>query len=166
MKNKNTYDVAIVGAGPAGLTAAIYARRYNLSCVVIGQKIGGLITEAHVVENYPGFTTIKGIDLMEKFVDHAKSVGATIVNGLVINIKNQQPGESNTGHNNFILTVENGEQYQCKTLILALGTNKKKLNVENEDKFLGKGISYCYTCDAAFFRGKTVSVIGGADSAA
>lgn len=148
------YDTVIIGGGPAGLTAAIYAARYQLKALVISKE-GSMMLDAHKIENYPGFKEISGIELMKKFKDHVKKFDVEVKNAEVVNI---EPG--------FTIVTEKNERIRTKTLILALGTEKRKLNVKGEEEFLGKGVSYCYVCDSAFFRDKVVGVVGGNDSAA
>lgn len=150
-------DLIIIGAGPAGLAASIYASRYRLNHLVLGQSLGGTIAWAHQVENYPGFTSISGFELSQKLIDHAQSLGAEIINQEVVNLEKLPQG--------FILTAGNQEKYQTKTIIIATGTKRRKLNIPGEDEFLGHGVSYCATCDAAFYKDKAVAVIGGANSA-
>ncbi len=148
------YDVIIIGAGPAGLNAAIYAARYKLNALVIAKEIGGAITGAHNVENWIGEKSIPGMQLIENFKDHVKSFGIEIKTEEVQDIKKQDN----------IFKINNN--YEAKTIILALGTCPRHLDVKGEKEFLGKGTSYCATCDAAFFRNKKVAVVGGANSAA
>lgn len=148
------YDLIIIGGGPAGLTAAIYAARYQLKTLVISKE-GSMMLDAHKIENYPGFKEISGIELMKKFKDHVKKFDVEVKNAEVVNV---EPG--------FTVVTEKNERIKTKTLILALGTEKRKLNVQGEEEFLGKGVSYCYVCDCAFFRDKVVGVVGGNDSAA
>jgi thioredoxin reductase (NADPH) len=151
-----TCDIIIVGGGPAGLTAAIYAARNKLKTLVLSRD-KGVLSYAHTIENYPGFKSISGLELIEKFEEQAKEFGAEIKEGEVLRI----------GKENYLFKIETKEQaYEGKTIILALGTEKAKLNIENEDKFIGKGISYCATCDARFFKDKIVGVVGGSNSAA
>lgn len=157
-KNKNMYDLIIVGAGPAGLGASIYASRYKLNHIVIGSEIGGQVTEAWEIENYAGIESISGKDLMEKFVKQTKDLGGTIIQGSVNSVVKTADG--------FEIVTSDGKKYETKTIILALGMKARKMNIPGEDKFLGKGISYCATCDAMFFRGKDVAVVGGGDAAA
>ncbi len=149
------YDVAIIGAGAAGLTAAIYCARYKLKTIVLADDVGGAIVDAHIVENWPGIQSIPGLDLMMQFRDHAKKFDVPILEEEAIAIEGQ-------GH--FQITTKN-QRIQAKTLILALGTKRRQLNVKGEKEFLGKGVSYCATCDAPFYRGKDAAVIGGANSA-
>lgn len=153
-----SYDLIIIGAGPAGLGASIYASRYKLNHVVIGSEIGGQVTEAWEIENYAGIEKISGKELMEKFVQQTRDLGAEIVENSVNMIKKTEEG--------FEVHTENGKKFETKSVILALGMKARKMNIPGEDKFLGKGISYCATCDAMFYRGKEVAVIGGGDSAA
>ncbi|MEI7621265.1 MAG: FAD-dependent oxidoreductase, partial [Candidatus Moraniibacteriota bacterium] len=147
-----------IGAGPAGLGASIYASRYKLNHLVLGAEIGGQVTEAWEIENYAGIESISGKDLMEKFRKQTQDLGGTIVEVSVNKINKTAEG--------FEIFSEDGKKYEAKTIIFALGMKPRKLNIPGENKFLGKGISYCATCDAMFFRGKDVVVIGGGDAAA
>jgi len=151
------YDVIIIGSGPAGLSAAIYASRYNLKTLVLGTTFESMINEAHLVENWPGEKSISGHALLNKFLEHAKHYGAEILEKQVSRVIKTKDG--------FEVLVEN-EKFKTKSIILTLGTKKRKLEVDGEEKFIGKGVSYCYTCDANFFKGKDVAVIGGSNSAA
>jgi len=155
---EKNYDLVIVGAGPAGLGASIYASRYKLNHVVIGSEIGGQVTEAWEIENYAGFEKISGKDLMDKFVKQSEKLGGKIIKDSVNSIIKTETG--------FKITGEKTGEYQAQAIILALGMKPRKMNVPGEDKFIGKGVSYCATCDAMFFRGKDVVVVGGGDSAA
>jgi len=150
------YDAIIVGAGPAGYTAAIYTTRYNMSTLVLGEEFGGQMNIDYEIENYPGFKKIKANELMQKIHDHTLSLGAEIEADIITEIKHD---------NIFTLTGMTGKQYKAKTLILALGTKRRKLGIPGEEKFAGRGVSYCATCDSNFFKDKTVAVIGGGDSA-
>ena len=149
------YDLIIIGAGPAGLSAAIYASRYNLNVLVVGDEPGGMAAEAYKVENYPGFKSVSGMELMNKFKEQ--------VNGLV-DIKQEKIIELKK-ENNFVITAKD-RVYKSKAVIVASGTKRRKLNIKGEKEFLGRGVSYCATCDAAFFRDKVVGVVGGNDAAA
>jgi len=151
------YDIAVIGSGPAGLTAAIYAQRYNMKAVVFGNKPGGLMTENPFIENYPGFKLVDGAKLGEEMVDHAKGLGAEMVAENVKEVKKKD--------GLFTLKTEWDTSYQAKTLLLAHGLKSRKLGAKNEEKFWGKGISGCATCDAAFFKDKVTGVVGGGDSA-
>ena len=148
------YDIIVVGAGPAGLTAAIFARRANKKVLVIEAKsYGGQILNATHIENYPGFEVISGFDYAEKLYNQAKKLGAEIIFETV-----ERVNEDRT-------VITNKNTYSAKAVILATGVQSRKLNIENESSYIGKGISYCATCDGNFFRGKTVAVVGGGDAA-
>lgn len=155
---ENKYDLIIIGAGSAGCSAAIYSTRYAMKTLIIsGPMIGGLIGWAADVENYPGFESINGFELGQKFVNHAKALGAEMITDSVINIV------KNDKYDFSVLTGDG--MYNSKTVIIATGTNHRKLNVKNEDRLRGKGVSYCATCDGFFFKDKVVAVIGGGNSA-
>lgn len=152
------YDLIIIGAGPAGITASIYASRFKINHLVIGEIPGGLITEAHSVCNFPGENKITGFDLMQKMQGHAKELGAEIKEmEKIIDIKKE--------NDNFSLTTESGQNFLTKNILLATGTKHRKLSLVEEEKYLGKGLAYCATCDAMFFRDKIVGVVGGGNSA-
>jgi len=152
------YDTIIIGAGPAGLTASIYASRYRLSNLVIGKLPGGTITYAHKVENFPGFISVSGLELAQKMIEQAKTYGIKILTENVGKIERSK-GEI------FKLTAETGKEFLAKTLIVATGTERRKLNVPGEKEYSGKGVSYCTTCDAPFFKNKIVVLIGGSNAA-
>ena len=149
------YDVIIIGGGPAGVAAAIYSQRYKLKTLLITKNTGGMVLDSHLIENYPGFTKISGVELSKKFEEQIKQLNIEKIEAEIIDIDN-----------NLTLTDKNNNKYETKNIILALGTEKRKLNVQGEEKFLGKGVSYCYTCDAPFFKDKTVAIVGVSDSAA
>ena len=151
------YDIAIVGSGPAGFAASIYASRYKLSNIVFGKLMGGTITEAHKVCNYPGVNDISGLELGMTFYNQAKELGGEYKAEHIVNIEKKDKV--------FFLTTESNTQYIAKTVILGIGTNRNKLNLTNEDYYLGKGLSYCATCDAMFYKNKTVAVVGGSNAA-
>ena len=151
------YDIIIVGAGPAGLTAAIYARRASKKVLVLEAKTyGGQIIGTLDIENYPATPHISGYDLASKMYNQAKELGAEILIEKVVDIKDD-------GNEKEVVTVKN--TYKCKSIILATGADNRKLKIDKEDELLGKGISYCATCDGAFYKGKTVAVVGGGNSA-
>jgi len=147
------YDVVIIGAGPAGLTAALYSARYNLRTLVIGELVGGLTLEAFKVCNFPSYENISGLDLINKMKKQ--------IEGLGVEIKQEEVTDIKKGFE----VITNKAKYSSKKIILATGTKKVELHLPGEDKFLGKGISYCATCDAAFYKDKIVGVIGGGNSA-
>ena len=151
------YDLIIIGAGPAGLTASIYASRYRIHHLVLATSLGGAMATASSVENYPGFKAISGLELTNKMVEQTKNLGGEIKLEEAVEIKKTAEG--------FLLTVTGGKTYTAKALILATGTSRQKLGIPGEKEYLGKGVSYCSTCDAAFFRNKTVAVVGGANAA-
>lgn len=151
------YDVAIIGEGPAGMTAAIYATRAGLSTVIIEKAFsGGQMGITPEIDNYPGFETISGFDLAMNMSKHAKGLGAEILRLEVTDI------EFSEGHN-IIRTPK--QDIESKTVILALGAAHRKLGVPGEEKFSGLGVSYCATCDGNFFRGREVCVVGGGNTA-
>lgn len=153
------YDVIIIGSGPAGLSAAIYAQRANLKAVVIEKEFMGTgqIAESSRVDNYPGLFGESGYDLGEKFRSHAEAVGTEFLEAEVSEIKPE--------NDNWKVVFEDGNFLETKTIIYAAGTKRRKLNIEGEETFSGRGISYCAVCDGAFYEGKTVAVIGGGDTA-
>lgn len=151
---KIIYDVVIVGGGIAGLASSIYCRRYNLKTLVIAKDYGSA-AEAPIVENYPGFVSISGIDLIMKFYEHAQTVGVEIVMDEVIKI--EKKGD--------LFKIDASETYLGRCVIIATGGKKRELNIPGEKEFRGRGVSYCTTCDAPLYRDKVVAVIGGGDSA-
>ncbi|MCJ7829723.1 FAD-dependent oxidoreductase [Patescibacteria group bacterium] len=153
----NIHDLIVIGTGPAGLTASIYASRYQIKHLLIGSRLGGAMVWAAMVENYPGFNSITGANLAQKMVEQVKKLGVEIKNTGVIEIKRKET--------NFELKTENDEFLEAKALIIATGTQRQKLNVPGEAEYLGKGVSYCSTCDAAFFKDKKVAVVGGSNAA-
>jgi len=150
------YDVIIIGGGPAGITAAIYTARRLLSTLVITKEPGGQVVKTPDIENYPGFELISGPELAQKFMSQAKKFGAEIMYDEVILLDQK--------NNEFIISGQK-EKYRSKSLILAFGKVPRKLNIPGETEFKGRGISYCSTCDANFFKGKNVAVNGGGNSA-
>jgi len=156
-EDNKIYDIAIVGNGPSGLSASIYASRYKLSNIIFGKTIGGTISEAHKVCNYPGITDISGLDLGMRFFQQAKDLGGEYSTEQIVDLKKE--------NNVFKLSTDNGKEYLSKTVVMSIGSNRSKLNLKEEDKYLGKGLSYCATCDSMFFRNKTVAIIGGSNAA-
>ena len=150
------YDIIIIGAGIAGLTSAIYAARANKKVLIIEkQNYGGRIVSATAVKNYPGFINITGADLATNLYVQATSLGAELIYENALSIKN--------GRNKKVITDKN--EYECKTIIIATGLERRSLNIPGEKELVGKGISYCATCDGNFYKGKTVAVVGGGKSA-
>jgi thioredoxin reductase (NADPH) len=151
-----THDLVIIGAGPGGYSAAIYAARYKMDVLMIGQIPGGIAATAHDIRNYPGFLQISGTELMMKMINQAKELGVPIKQDTVQNVKQYQEG---------ILIQTNKEQILAKKLIIATGTARRELGIPREKELTGKGVSYCATCDAGFYQGKITGVIGGGDAA-
>ena len=151
-------DLIILGAGPTGMASSIYASRYKINHLVIGSVFGGSLAKAHKIENWPGEKSISGSDLVLKFYEHAKSLGVKVIEEEVVEISKDNEV--------FIVKTNLNKTYQSKAILIALGTKHRKLNVPGEEEFLGKGVSYCAVCDGAFFKNKTVAVIGGSNSAA
>ena len=152
------YDLIIVGSGPAGLAAAIYAKRAELDTLVVEREMmsGGQILNTYEVDNYPGLPGSSGFDLGMKFREHADRLGASFAEDRIEKL--ELSGEIKT-------VVCEKESYRAKTVILATGAHHRKLGVPGEEELSGAGVSYCATCDGAFFRDKTVAVIGGGDVA-
>lgn len=152
------YDLIIIGAGPAGLSASVYASRYGVKHVVLGEVSGGLLTQTFDVGNWIGTKEIKGQAFADAMADHAKSYDVEILPLSVDRIEKKSDG-------NF--SVIAGEKaFETKTVLVATGTKHRYLGVPGEQEFAGKGVSFCPTCDGFFFKGKRVAVVGGGDSAA
>jgi len=154
------YDLVIIGGGPAGMGAAIYASRYKINCVIVSPALGGIIADAHTIENWLGENSISGMDLVKKFAGHVKAQKVPIIEECTTKITQNQanPGLYNVYTDTKIL--------RTKFVLISSGLMRRKLNVPGEKEFSGKGISYCATCDAPLFRGFNAAVIGGGDSAA
>lgn len=150
------YDIIVIGSGPAGLTAAIYARRAEKSVLVIEKEtFGGEITHSPKVENYPGVREISGADLGEKLMDQALNLGAEIEMDTCVDIRKGD---------NFTVVCER-EEYSARSVIIASGSKHRRLGLPREEELTGKGISYCSVCDGPFFSGRAVAVVGGGNSA-
>lgn len=184
------YDVVIIGSGPAGLSASIYAKRAGLKAVTLEQSpmSGGQVLNTYEVDNYPGLPGINGFELGMKFREHADKLACEFQNAAVLKIKKasaeEQAGEmvaelraasvrnhvntkeeqNEKGAEGFLVETDNGE-IRTRAVLAAMGAAHAKLNVPGEDEFTGRGVSYCATCDGAFFRGKVTAVIGGGDVA-
>jgi len=151
------FDVIIIGAGPAGITASIYAYRAGLNAILFDKgAIGGKVVDAYEIENYPGFNKINGSDLALSFRNQIKSMG--------INFKRESVTKIEQFADRFYVDT-NKAKYLTKRIIIATGTEETKMNLENEEKFKGRGVSYCATCDGAYYQNKDVVVYGGGDSA-
>jgi thioredoxin reductase (NADPH) len=151
-------DVLIIGLGAAGYTAAVYTARYKLTTTIIGQEEGGMGMTAAEVGNWPGDIEVTGPDLMNRMKEHAVSFDTvTHKIGFIDKIEKTSEG--------FKATLSGGDIVEAKTIIFAMGSNKRHLGIKGEEEFSGKGVTYCATCDAFFYKGKDVAVIGGGDAA-
>jgi len=151
------YDLIIIGAGPAGLSAGIYASRKGLSVGIIGEKVGGQVNDTSSVENYIGFEFVTGESLAESFSKHAKSLAVDMLED--VKVKEIKKNET------FKIIANNYMTYESKTILIATGSKSRKLDVEGEDSLYGKGVTYCAICDGPLFKDKTVTVVGGGNSA-
>ncbi|SFD96156.1 thioredoxin reductase (NADPH) [Lentibacillus persicus] len=157
MAEERMYDVIIAGAGPAGMTAAVYASRANMDTLMIERGIpGGQVANTEDVENYPGYEHILGPDLSNKMFEHAKKFGAEYAYGDIKEVED---------HGEYKTVIAGKKQYNTRALIITTGAQYKKLGVPGEDELGGRGVSYCAVCDGAFFKEKNLAVIGGGDSA-
>jgi len=150
------YDLIIIGAGPAGLAAGIYAGRYKLKTLILGKLIGGLASEAYEICNFPSYEKIIGFKLIQKISEQVKNLGVSIKQEDVLEI---------SGENKNFSVKTNKSNYKSKKIILAVGSERKKLELAREKELTGKGVSYCATCDAGFYKDKITGVIGGSDAA-
>jgi len=157
MTEEKIYDVAILGAGPAGMTAAVYTSRANLSTIMIERGVpGGQMVNTNEVENYPGFASILGPDLSNKMFEHAKKFGAEYAFG---DVKRLIDGDE------YKTIVTGNKEYKARAVIIATGAEHKKLGIPGEEEYSGRGVSYCAVCDGAFFKDRELVVVGGGDSA-
>lgn len=156
MPKEKIYDVAIIGAGIVGLAGAIYAARMNLKVIVFGDERGGTLAKTHVVENYPGFISLSGIELTEKILEHTKSYDVEII------MKNVGRIEGKEG---CFKIFTKDKQFLSKTLLFATGSKYKELGIPGEQEFKNKGVHYCAVCDGPLYKSKTIVVVGGGDSA-
>jgi thioredoxin reductase (NADPH) len=154
-----TFDLIIIGAGPAGFSASIYASRYGINHLVVGEVTGGLTTQTFEIGNWLGTENIAGQAFADASASHVQSYGVEIRPAIVTSIEKQTDGI-------FILTCADGKTLSAKTILAATGTHHRYLNISGETELAGKGVSYCPTCDGFFFKNKTVTVVGGGDSAA
>src|SRR3989338_3200490 len=151
------YDVIIIGAGAAGMTAAIYTCRKKLKTAILSIDVGGQTNLTSHIENYPGTGPMSGIELMQRFQNEAIGFGAEMIMGKANKVDKIDDG--------FMVGLANGEAYDCKALILAYGKVPKSLGIEGEEKFMGRGVSTCVTCDAPLFKNRDVAIVGGGNSA-
>ncbi len=156
---KTRYDVIVIGAGPAGLCAAMYAGRGMLDTLLIERGApGGELLNTELIEDYIGFESILGRELAEKMTSHAQKFGATIITDTVLTVEKREDGE-------FDAKTELGKTYRAPAVIVTAGGTPRKLNVPGEKEYAGRGVSYCAVCDGAFFKGEVLAVIGGGDAA-
>jgi len=151
------YDLIIIGGGPAGITAGIYAARKRLRTLLITKDFLGQVAKTSQVDNYPGFFRISGIELMRKFEEHLKKFEIEIIKG-------EEVTKVEKAQKNFSVKTESGKEFLAKSVIVATGRDPRPLEVPGEKEFIGRGVSYCSICDAAFFKNKAVAVIGGGNS--
>lgn len=156
---EQVFDLVIIGSGPAGLTAGIYASRAQIDTVIIERNgmSGGQIINTYEVENYPGIPGISGFDLAMKFREHCDQLGARFVEGDVVSFEVKEGIKE--------ICLDNGAVYRAKAVVIATGAVNRKLRVPGEEELAGFGVSYCATCDGAFFKNKTTAVVGGGDVA-
>jgi len=155
---KQQYDIVIIGGGPAGISAAIYALQGGASALVIEKAIeGGQMNLTDIIENYPGFKSIKGEELSTLMKEHAVHFGADFYDGKVVELKDE-------GSNKMVV-MEDGKAIKSKAIIIASGSNPRKLGVKGEEEFSSRGVSYCASCDGHFFKNKKVAVVGGGNTA-
>lgn len=152
------YDLVIIGAGSAGLPAAMYASRYAMKNLVIGELPGGALATSHRVENWPGTFSDSGKSIMDRFAEHATSSGSEILQDRVVSVEGAKGA--------FTVTTMGGKTVDTKFVLLATGNKYRRLGVPGEAELLGSGVSYCATCDGNFFKGREVVIVGGGDSAA
>lgn len=151
------YDLIIIGGGPAGMTAGIYAARQKLKILLITEGFGGQMAKKTIdVENYPGFIKISGFDLIKNFENHLKSKNVEIEIAKIKSLKKSDDG--------FLVSIENNKEFKAKAVIIASGAEPRMLGVKGEIEFIGKGVSYCPICDGPLFREKEVAVIGGGEA--
>ena len=155
--DEKIYDLIIVGSGPAGLMAGVYAARYKLDTLIFGKLPGGLISEAYEICNFPTYEMITGMELSQKMINQVMKLG--------VEIKYEEVSEIRKNEENLFVVKSISGEYLARRIILAIGTERRKLNVKGEKECTGKGVSYCATCDAAFYKDKTVAVVGGGDTA-
>ena len=151
------YDLVIIGGGVAGYSAAMYAKRFEMDVLVISPVDGGTLTQTHLIENWPGIESTTGFELGMAVANHAKNIGAESKYGMVKTVEKE--GDV------FKVELESGEVIEGKSVLLATGTKHRELGLESEQKLKNKGVSYCATCDGAFFKDKVVGMVGGSDSA-
>jgi len=154
---EDIYDLIIIGSGPAGITAGIYASRLGMKSIIISKELGGQLTRKSVsIENYPGLGEISGYDLVQKFYNHLKKFNVPLISDAVVKVEEK--------NGVFEISTEGRKVFFSKTVIVASGADPRPLEVPGEKEFIGKGVSYCAVCDAPFYKDKTVAVAGGGDA--
>ncbi|MFX1393473.1 MAG: NAD(P)/FAD-dependent oxidoreductase, partial [Promethearchaeota archaeon] len=151
------WDLIVLGGGPTAIGCAIYAARFAMNVLIIGKTFGGLIATTHIVENYPGITSVTGTEFVEMFRDHMDSLNIPYISDEIRTIEKL---------NDHFILHSFFQRFKAYTLCIATGSERRKLGIPGEEKFAGRGVSYCATCDGPFYKDKTVCVIGGSDSAA
>ena len=154
---EKTYDLIVLGGGPTAIGCAIYAARFVMDILVIGKTFGGLIATTHIVENYPGITSVSGQGLTEMLREHMQSLNIPYISDEIKNIEK---------NDDYFVLHSFFQKFKAYTICIATGSERRKLGIPGEEEFAGKGVSYCATCDGIFFKDKIVAVIGGSDSAA
>lgn len=157
-ENSNLFDFISVGSGAAGLAAAVYAGRYRMKTAVFGDSFGGYTSIAGDIENYPGYVSVDGFELMLTMKKQAESLGALIIDEKVISVEKQSNGQ-------FIVKSDSGKEYQARTVMIATGMEHKTLGLSREKELTSKGVHYCTTCDAPLYRDKVIAIVGGGDAA-
>ena len=153
---EENYDVVVVGAGPAGLSAALYSARYRLKTLLIGETIGGQLANAGIVDDYPGLIEVEASELVQRFVKHVSKHGVPIVRDRVEDIK--RDGDY------FSIYTGSGRVYRSRAVIIAIGLERRKLGIPGEAEYAGRGVSYCTVCDVPFFKDKRIVIVGGGNS--
>lgn len=151
------YDLIILGSGPAGVSAAIYAERYNLKSIMVGELFGGTVMYPHKITNFTSYPEISGIELINNMKKHIDVMNYKVVEDQIIKVEKKD--------GLFNVYLRNGQILNGKNILIALGTFRRKLNAKGEDKFIGKGVHYCAICDAVFYKNKDVVVVGSGDGA-
>jgi len=149
-------QLAIIGGGPAGISASIYAARKKMDFVLITKEVGGQVIKAGNIENYLGYAMVDGIILVEKMMEHMRKLGVEPILDEVVDVERLSDG--------FEVRTASGQSFKTKTILFCTGAEHRRLNVPGEKEYTGRGISYCYTCDAPFFKNKKVAVVGGGNS--
>ncbi|MDQ7009810.1 MAG: FAD-dependent oxidoreductase [Candidatus Gracilibacteria bacterium] len=157
VKTKFDYDLITIGAGSAGYPAGMYASRYSIKNLIIGGLPGGALGTSHKVENYPGVLSAPGKEIMDNFRDHAIASGSEILTEMVTEIKKHE--------DHFHIKTSGKKEFKTKKVLLATGNNYRKLGAKGEKEYLGKGVSYCATCDGMFFRNRDIVMVGGGNTA-